>query len=270
MIELSLSENQTLVIESSVVTLRGTQPILNGVLLDDWACEILQLQSDHMEFRYTSMSLGGGTFRLQVTLSNSQHIWMRYWVEGLPPDLVLDSFGLRFEQVENVRQFLRNGYFSWDGSYYIQPDTLLIHEGNISYVETGYGMCQFLPRYGSGSLILGFDRHDRFQQTFTLDMGSQPLALTIQTWWDRKDHSDLERCESEQLVVLHHAEVENGLREWARIAANSSLTPPRLSAPPITGWCSWYNLYAYINEENIHNHLHAAETVTKWESLPNR
>ena len=270
MIELSLSENQTLVIESSAVTLRGTQPILNGVLLEDWACEILRLQTDHIEFRYTSVSLGGGTFRLQVTLSDSQHIWMHYWVEGLPPDLVLDSFGLRFDQVENVRQYLRSGYFSWDGSYYVQPDTIPGAEENFPRVETGYGMCQFLPRQGSGSLILGFDRHDRFQQTFTFDISSQPLALTIQTWWDRKDRSSLGRCESEQLVIFHHAEVENGLREWARIAAVASSTPPRLSSPPITGWCSWYNLYAYINEENILDHLHAAQAVAARESLPMR
>lgn len=270
MIELSLSENQTLVIESSAVTLRGTQPILNGVLLEDWACEILQLQTNHIEFRYTSMSLGSGSFRLQVTLSDAQHIWIRYWVEGLPPDLVLDSFGLRFDQVENVRQYLRSGYFSWDGSYYVQPDTIPSAEEIFSRVETGYGMCQFLPRHGDGSLILGFDRHDRFQQTFTVDISSQPLALTIQTWWDRKDRSSLGRSESEQLVIFHHTEVENGLREWARIVASASLTPPRLSAPPITGWCSWYNLYAYINEENLLDHLHAAETATKRENLPMR
>jgi hypothetical protein len=72
------------------------------------------------------------------------------------------------------------------------------------------------------------------------------------------------------LVIFSHAQIENGLREWARLVANASPTPPRVSSPPITGWCSWYNLYAYINEENILDHLHAAQTVATRENLPMR
>ncbi|HSK88052.1 MAG TPA: hypothetical protein VK880_06850, partial [Anaerolineales bacterium] len=248
MLTLSFSVDNALLIESSGVMLRGAQPVLNSAPLEGWVCEVLRSDSEQIELRYTSASLGSGAFRLQAAQSDTQHIWMLYWVEGLPEDLVLDSFGLRFEQVENLRQYLRNGYFSWDGSYYVQPDTMVDVEED---VPPGYGMTQLLPHNGSGSLILGFDRHDRFQQTFTLDARRRPLALTLQTCWDRKDRSELERCESERLVIYDHAEVENGLREWAHRAAEASLTPPRLSSPSITGWCSWYNLYAYINEENI-------------------
>jgi alpha-galactosidase len=265
-INLSLSVNQTIDIETSVVNLHHARPVLNGRLFQDWACEVIRVDDEGLELRYTSPSMGGGIFGVQARKSDAK-ITMRYWVERLPDDLVLDSFGLHFEQVENVRQFLRNGYFSWDGSYYVQPDALAELEGGISQIETGYGMCQFLPRHRNGSLILGFDRHDRFQQTFTFDTSHQPLSLTIQTCWDRKDRSRMERCESEQLVIFTHTEAENGLREWARVVANAALTPPRLSAPPITGWCSWYNLYAYINEENILDHLHAAQTVAKREKL---
>ena len=266
---ISLSADQTLTIESSVVTLRRAQPVLNGIPLEGWTCEVLRSDQEYIELCYTSQSLDRGLFGLQAHQSNEQ-IRIRYWVERLRPDLVLDSFGLRFEQVENLRQYLRNGYFSWDGSYYVQPDTLPDLAENVSRLETGYSMCQFLPRHGTGSLVLGFDRHDRFQQTFTFDMRHQPLALTIQTWWDSKDRSELERCESEQLIIFSHADVENGLREWARFVAQASPTPPRLSAPPITGWCSWYNLYAYINEENILEHLRAAQTVANHEDLPMR
>lgn len=265
--KLWLSSENLLNLESPHITLRGAGPVLNNALLQDWMCDVVRSDRKQIELRYTSPSLGGGAFQLQA-IQLEQKLTVRYWLEALPRNLVLDSFGLRFAQVENVRQFLRNGYFSWDGSYYVQPDTIPAPKDGVSRVEMGYGMCQFLPRYGSGSLILGFDRHDRFQQTFTFDMSRQPLALTIQTRWDRKDRSNLERCESEQLVIFHHAEVENGLREWARMAANASPTPPRLSTPPITGWCSWYNLYAYINEENIVDHLHAAEAVAKQENLP--
>jgi len=112
-------------IESLGVSLRGAQPVLNGLSLEGWACEVLHLDSGQIDLRYTSASLGGGAFRLQATQPDRQHhIWMRYWLEGLPHDLVLDSFGLRFEQVENLRQYLLNGYFSGDGSYYVQPDTM--------------------------------------------------------------------------------------------------------------------------------------------------
>jgi alpha-galactosidase len=38
----------------------------------------------------------------------------------------------------------------------------------------------------------------------------------------------------------------------------------------MTGWCSWYNLYAYITEENILEHLHAARAVSAQENLPMR
>lgn len=267
--KLWLSSENLLSLESPYITLQDAEPVLNNTPLEGWTCEVIHYDNEEIQLRYTSPSLGGGAFQLQA-IHLDEKIKIRYWLEGLPPDLTLDSFGLRFDQVENVRQFLRNGYFSWDGSYYVQPDTIPTTEEDIPRFETGYGMCQFLPRYGSGSLILGFDRHDRFQQTFTFDMSRGLLALTIQTWWDRKDRSTLERCESEQLVVFHHAEVEDGLRQWARIVANVSAIPPRLSAPPITGWCSWYNLYAYINEENILDHLHSAETVAKRENLPMR
>lgn len=245
------------------------RPVINNMSLREWTCDVIHSDSEQIELRYTSLSLGGSAFGLKV-IHQEERISIRYWLERLPLDLILDSFGLRFEQVENVRQFLRNGYFSWDGSYYVQPDTLPTIEEGMPRVETGYGMCQFLPRYGSGSLILGFDRHDRFQQTFTFDISRQPLALTIQTWWDRKDRSNLQRCESEQLVIFDQEDIENGLREWARIVASASPTPPRVSSPPITGWCSWYNLYAYINEENILEHLHAAETVARRQNLPMR
>ncbi|HSL42412.1 MAG TPA: glycoside hydrolase family 36 protein [Anaerolineales bacterium] len=271
MIQVSLSADEMLVLETSVVTLRDAQPILNGMPLSGWTCEVLHVDDKHIELLYKSPALGSGSFQLQVAPSETEkRISVRYWLENPPPDLTLDSFGLRFEQVENVRQFLRNGYFSWDGSYYVQPDTLPDVEEGANRLETGYGMCQFLPRSGTGSLILGFDRHDRFQQTFTFDTSRQPLSLTIQTWWDRKDRSGLERCESEHLMIFGHPEIENGLREWARLVASASPTPPRLASPPITGWCSWYNLYAYINEENILDHLHAAQTVAVQENLPMR
>ena len=99
--------------------------------------------NEGIELRYISPSLGDGAFGLQVIQSEAlEHLVIRYWLETLSPDLILDSFGLRFEQVENLLQYLRNGYFSWDRSYYVQPDTLPDEHGDISHLERGYGMCQ--------------------------------------------------------------------------------------------------------------------------------
>ena len=271
MIKCSLSEAHTLTLETEGAILRGLRPILNETLLEDVSCEVRRSDDEMIELRYTAAGLGDGAFWLRATrLPTQDRISIQYWLEDLPQDLLLDSFGLHFEQVENLRQFLRNGYFSWDGSYYVQPDSMTGLGEDMPQLTRGYGMCQLLPRHGNGCLILGFDRHDRFQQTFTLDWKRRPPALTIQTLWDRKGRSGLKRCESEQLLVFSHEEMENGLREWARLAAYSSPRPPRLSSPPITGWCSWYNLYAYINEENILVHLRAAQTVSRREKLPMR
>jgi hypothetical protein len=264
---LKLYFDKTLTIESPGVTLREAQPVLNEAPLEDWSCQVIRSEANQIELRYTSGSLGKGTFGLQAVQDAQGQVWIQYWLAGLPDDLVLDSFGLRFEHAENLRQFLRNGYFSWDGSYYVQPDTLADLQEK---VPPGYGMTQLLPRHGHDNLVLGFDRHDRFQQTFTFDTRLRPVALTIQTLWDRRNRSGLARCESERLVIFGHAEIESGLREWARLVAKAASIPPRLASPPITGWCSWYNLYAYINEENILEHLHAAKTVARREHLPMR
>ena len=60
MIGLSLSSHHTLVVESSVATLRGGGPVLNGLPLEEWSCEILQLDRERIELRYTARSLGDG------------------------------------------------------------------------------------------------------------------------------------------------------------------------------------------------------------------
>lgn len=271
MLNLSLAADQTLVIESAGVSLRGVEPVLNGAPLESWACEVVRSDHDLIQLRYTAAALGEGWFEVTATHPDAQgQIWIQYWLERLPQELTLDSFGLRFEQIHDLWQFLRNGYFSWDGSYYVQPDTLPEVQENTTRLEKGYGMCQLLSRRGNSNLVIGFDRHDRFQQTFTFDTSHQHLSLTIQTLWDHKDRSRLDRCESERMVIFSHAEVENGLRQWARLVANASPAPPRLSSPRITGWCSWYNLYAYITEENILDHLQAAQRVSTQQNLPMR
>ena len=284
-------ENNALTIKLGAITLRGGRPVLNGVPVEEWSVEIVRQKEDDLVLTFTSASWSGARFGLSVIAgenlvknADGQHLQIRYWVAALPPDFILDSFGVCFEAVENIRAYLRNGYNSWDGSSYQEPETMI--DLDADRPETGYAMTQILPRFGTsrspagsqsaGSVVIGFDRHDRFQHTFTFDTRKCPVALTILTLWDRKDRKGQARCESEQLVAFAHPTVENALREWANVVTNLSPRHPRLFGTPrlgqmsITGWCSWYNLYAYINEENILEHLNAAASVARRENLPMR
>ena len=47
MINVSLSADQTVVIETSLVTLRNGQPVLNSVPLDGGSCEAIRQVEDH-------------------------------------------------------------------------------------------------------------------------------------------------------------------------------------------------------------------------------
>jgi hypothetical protein len=257
--QIKLTSETKLEIESAIVSLRDLRPVLNGVALDDAHAEIIANDAQRIELHYTAPALGDAMFGVAITRENETRMGLQYWLDGVREAPA--SFGIQFARVENLRAYLRNGYHSWDGTFYVEP------EADRTRVETGFAMTQLLPRHGAGSIVAGFDRHERFQHTFTFDPRAMPVSLTIQTGWDRKAHAG--RCESERLVIFEHAEIENGLREWAHIVAESSPTPPR-QAEPITGWCSWYNLYAYINEENILAHLRGVKKIARQENLPMR
>lgn len=248
-------------LESIRVSLHKLSGVVNGVLLDTPLR--FDSASDGLFYaRCIPAALRGGSFHVEVTQEAERRLEARWWLESVPDGFVLDSFGLRFAELRNLRDFLRCGYVSWDGSYYVQPEL------TAGTRTTGYAMTQLLPKNGAGSIVLGFDRHDRFQQTFTLDSGVDPASLTIETLWDRKDHRGLERCESERLVIFAHEtdDHEAALRQWASAVAD--VMQPRLSVPTIYGWCSWYNLYAAINEDNILEHLRGVRDVAQREDLP--
>jgi len=63
---------------------------------------------------------------------------------------------------------LRNGYNSWDASFYVEPEGLAELPSYETHTSSGFAMTQLLPRFGSSHLVLGFDRHDRFQHTLAL------------------------------------------------------------------------------------------------------
>jgi len=237
-------------ISSEVVSLGMVQPILNGEPLTDWQLSTAPRAEGGVLLRYQQQAC---TFGIAIAADCT----LQYWVEGLGADVVLDSFGVRFVGLENLRAFLRNGYYSWDGSTYIHVDTA---QGQ----QQGYAMIQLLPRFGSGSVVLGFDRHDRFQHTFTVRTGN---ILDIETLWDRKTSDG--RCTSERLFIFEHPAVEDALRHWARLVAQAAPIPPR-QAERIIGWCSWYNLYAAISEENIREQLAGVQAAANRENLPMR
>lgn len=271
MIRLTLSAASTLGIESKYVSLFEAQPVVDGVVLVDWTGEVVQNDDERIVLRYTAPPPHGGAFVLVAQHPDSNgHIRLRYWLEDLPGERNLDAFGVKFKRLENLRAYLRTGYHSWDGCVYVQPEMESASEDLESRHETGYGMTQLLPRSGSGCVVMGFDRHDRFQQTFTFDTRQTSISLMVVTCWDQKDHSGLERCQSEDLVIFEHSTVEAALREWAHLVVAASPLPARVDTLPINGWCSWYNLYGAINEDNILEHLRGVEQVVKRENLPMR
>lgn len=175
---------------------------------------------------------------------------------GLDPARPIDSIGLRFEAVRGVARYLRHGYQSWDGSFFVEPGTPPGDGPPLKSPTLGYAATAFVPAEGEGVVVLGFARHDRFQSRFRFAGTAEAPTLSVETLWDRVPHEGA--VTSEELVFFAHDEVEAGLAEWARIVAAESPLAPRVPARRITGWCSWYNLYAAIDEANIREHLAAA------------
>ncbi len=257
-------------LSAGAIMLRGLQPVLNGELLANVEPQILLQEERHFSMRFNSPTPGDASFTLEAHLDDQGRLWLRYGLEALDPYAPLLSFGLRFDSVENLRKYLRNGYNSWDGSAYVEPEQLCDCGPQEARPETGYAMAQLLPHTGGGCVVLGFDRNDRFQHTFTFDTQRCPPALTILTLWDNKNRTGLNRVQSEQMVIFEHEQVEAGLREWAQILAAASPFPPRLDTPTITGWSSWYNLYTNINKDILLDQLLKTYAVATRDHLPMR
>ncbi|HML24185.1 MAG TPA: alpha-galactosidase [Aggregatilinea sp.] len=267
--KLTLTPQGAFALETAALALRGLCPVVNGRPLKACVLEVLE-HAAGVRVRWTGPDLDGAAFELEAAhRAAPDRVEFRCRLIGWP-DAALDSFGLRFERVENLRAYLRNGYFSWDGSFYVEPEALAVAGVREPRLQTGYAMTQLLPRTGAGAVVIGFDRHDRFQQTFTVDAHAAPPSLTVLTLWDRKSPAPDGVCESERLVVLEHADVEESLRAWARLVAQAAPVPPRVPDAPITGWCSWYNLYASLSEDIVRGHLRGVAEVASREDLPMR
>lgn len=200
------------------MTLRHATPVINGAVLEDFHVEQIMVDPEEsresrLELRYTAPQLGESVFIVQVYCSGDHCSWLRYWIENIHPEEI-SSFGLRFGQIENLRSYLVNGYTSWDGTFYADVEGLKAIGPDAQRPEHGFAMTQLLPQYGKGGVVLGFDRHERFQQEFHFDTRVTPPALTILTDWDlrRPDPEQPRTCASERLLLIEEEGVEEGLK----------------------------------------------------------
>lgn len=173
----------------------------------------------------------------------------------LPRGGRIGAIGVRLK-ARGVRQYLRQGYMSWDGSFFVEPATAEEVAKRDPRLTAGYAMTALLPEEGEGALVLGFLRHDRFQSRIKFTLG-EPLGIDIETLIDQVPHDGEVR--SETLVSFAGDRVEPTLRQWAELVAGASPCPPRLPKRRLTGWCSWYNLYASLSEPLLREHLAAAQ-----------
>jgi alpha-galactosidase len=172
-------------------------------------------------------------------------------IEGDGPPLA--SLGVRF-RVEGVARYLRNGYHSWDGAWFAVPGDAGAGEGHgFTVLDGGQGE----------SVLLGFERHDRFQTRFRFAVEGDALVVDAETLLDRSGAAD-----SETLLRFACRDSEALMRRWSELVAAASPLPPRVPDRRITGWCSWYNLYASITPDTLREHLHAAAAFRDRQRVP--
>jgi alpha-galactosidase len=190
-----------------------------------------------------------------IRLTQDQGLRLELAWESVDPDVRLQSIGLRIGRAEGVLRYLRNGYTSWDGSYFVEPDAVRAETAEDSPALTGYAMTALLGNTEE-ACVLGFLRHDRFQNRLRFGFSDGPLSIAVETLTDGVAHNG--RIAAEPLVLLAGTGMEDTLRRWARLVCAASPLPPRVRENRITGWCSWYSLYNSISETVLLEHLHAA------------
>ena len=77
-------------------------------------------------------------------------------------DVSIEFIGLRIGRANPVLRYLRNGYTSWDGSYFIELDSARGVVTADTGALTGHAVTALVARDGAAA-VLGFLRHDRFR-----------------------------------------------------------------------------------------------------------
>jgi alpha-galactosidase len=171
------------------------------------------------------------------------------------------ALGLRLA-VTGARSYLRNGYQSWDGSYFVAPGTPAGDGPPAKAPTLGFATTALLPEAG-GAVVLGADRHDRFQTRFRFGGTADRIEIDVETLLDGTGETH-----AETLYLFDGPHVEAALRRWSRRVAAASPTPPRLPAKRLTGWCSWYNHYAAIDAATISREIAAAAAFRDAHGVP--
>jgi len=238
------------------ITLGGVEPLIDG--------EVPEHSPPQFEGNSIRWQLGCGTAVLECQVGEVPRL--QFKLEGIDKDRRIASLGVRFGTVQGVRRYLRNGYQSWDGTFFVEPGTTAGDGPPPKAPTIGFAMTEFLPEGDDGALVLGFTRHDRFQSRFDFSGIADRPSFDVQTIWDRVAHDG--EISAEPLVLIEDDQVEEALRRWSRIVAEESALPPRVPSKRITGWCSWYNLYAAIDEAAILQHLAAAASFRDSRNVP--
>ncbi len=158
----------------------------------------------------------------------------------------IDSLGVRLV-VKGANGYLRNGYHSWDGSWLEKPGARHDDEPTGKARDLGFAMTALTGR--DGAALLGFERHDRFQTRFRFSGDADEMIIDAETLLDRTGATA-----GETLLLFDGDDLSQVRQRWARMVARASPLPPR-TPRRITGWCSWYNHYAMIDELTIQREI---------------
>lgn len=246
--------------EAGGLALRGLLPLIDGEPVPAEAA----VRPDGVDWRLSG-AFAGASLHLAVQPAEGG-LELRVRLSGLLADREVDSLGLRFQAVDGADRYLRNGYQSWDGSYLARPGQPAADPNPARSPALGFAFTVLLPEAEGPVAVLGFTRHDRFQTRFRFALEGGALRLDAETLWDRARHDG--SLAGEPLRLFLAEDVESGARAWSRMVAAASPRPPRLPDARITGWCSWYNLYAAIDEANLLEHLAAARRYRDQRQVP--
>lgn len=235
------------------ISLSDVEPLLDGAVP---ACT---LQGSDPALIVWTLADGGS---IELAIEGSDGV-TRLTVSAKGIAAPLSAIGLRFGKITGARQYLRNGYHSWDGSFFADPGTVATDEAPGKEPDIGFAMTALLPADGEGAVMLGFDRHDRFQTRFRFGGDSDAMTIDVETLLDATG-----ALAGETLLIFDEDMPEAALARWSDMVATASPLAPRIPEKRISGWCSWYNLYAAINEENILEHLGAAKAYRDAHDVP--
>ncbi len=120
---------------TGAVRLGGIVPLVNGEPAAAGTPAVAETPGGWSLQWQLAEPFAGASFQLLI----SPEFELSMSVTALSPEDVIDSFGVRFAETGNVRAYLRMGYQSWDGTFFVEPEALA-------------GLCQELGQGAGGGL----------------------------------------------------------------------------------------------------------------------